>query len=347
LRVSTRNFPQGRNITQYQFIDDFTLNRGNHNWKFGVNFRRYDVSDHNFFFNTPAVYFGYTADGLQNFAKGLAYQYRQADNPVNDVPIALWGMGIYAQDEWNVTPYLHLTLALRAEHNSNPVCQYNCLANFNTGFNQLASFTNADPGSIAYNADIATGLHQAYPGTDAVNWSPRLGFSWSPMHDNKTIISGGAGIFYGNPAAGMVDSLLGNPPLSVTFRVRPSGGVLPFDPNGGPAIWAQSAAGFDISKTYSQIQSELAPLGINFAPPAINAIVGTIHSPQFQEWNFQVQREITSSVVVILNYTGNHGIHIPYSNAWPNAYDQYGFFPGVPGIPTAPPVPNYGTVTTF
>ncbi len=42
------SFPQGRNITQYQFIDDFSWTRGNHTFKFGENFRRYDVSDHNF-----------------------------------------------------------------------------------------------------------------------------------------------------------------------------------------------------------------------------------------------------------------------------------------------------------
>ena len=60
LQSHWRSFPQGRNISQYQFIDDFTLIRGKHNLKFGVNFRRYDVSDHNFFFNSPAVYFGYT-----------------------------------------------------------------------------------------------------------------------------------------------------------------------------------------------------------------------------------------------------------------------------------------------
>ena len=48
-------FPQGRNITQYQFIDDYALTRGKHNLKFGVNFRRYDISDHNFFFNNPGV----------------------------------------------------------------------------------------------------------------------------------------------------------------------------------------------------------------------------------------------------------------------------------------------------
>ena len=47
------SFPQGRNITQYQFIDDYTLSHGSHSLKFGVNYRRYDVSDHNFFFNNP------------------------------------------------------------------------------------------------------------------------------------------------------------------------------------------------------------------------------------------------------------------------------------------------------
>ncbi len=64
------SFPQGRNITQYQFIDDFSWTRGNHTFKFGENFRRYDVSDHNFFFvNSLAVYWGYGANDLQSFAQ--------------------------------------------------------------------------------------------------------------------------------------------------------------------------------------------------------------------------------------------------------------------------------------
>jgi hypothetical protein len=66
-------------------MDGLTLNRGKHNLKFGANFRRYDGA-------------------LQNFVGGLAYQYRQALNLSSDVPIAMWGMGLYAQDERNVTP---------------------------------------------------------------------------------------------------------------------------------------------------------------------------------------------------------------------------------------------------
>ncbi len=135
---SAADFPQGRNITQYQFIDDYTLTVGRHNLKFGENFRRYDVSDHNFFYNYPAVYFGYTTNGLQQFANGLAYQYRESLNQSSDVPIAMWGMGLYAQDEWNVTPNLKLTLGLRVERNSNPVCQTDCFANFKSGTTSLA-----------------------------------------------------------------------------------------------------------------------------------------------------------------------------------------------------------------
>ena len=39
------------------------------------------------------------------------------------------------QDEWRVNKSLKLTFALRAEHNSNPVCQNNCAALLNGSFN--------------------------------------------------------------------------------------------------------------------------------------------------------------------------------------------------------------------
>ncbi|MBV8808983.1 MAG: TonB-dependent receptor [Acidobacteriaceae bacterium] len=346
-----RSFPQGRNITQYQFIDDYSLNRGKHNLKFGANFRRYDVSDHNFFYNSPTIYFGYTDNGLQNFADGLAYQYRQALNASSDVPIAMWGLGVYGMDEWNIRPNLKLTLALRVERNSNPVCQTNCFANFKTGFNSLASVTNADPGSVPYSSDIAYNQHQAYPGVDAAVLSPRIGFSWSPENSNKTVVSGGFGIFYDSPPAALVDNLLLNPPVSVTFRVRPTTGVLPFDPAGGAATWQAAANAFNINSSYNQIAAQLSALGVSFPAPAFTAITGTIHAPEWSEWNFQVQQQIGSSYVLTIGYAGNHGVRIPYSNAWPNAYDQFGYFPGptgngVPGVPLAPAVPNYGTVTT-
>jgi len=38
------NYPQGRNVAQYQFVDDFSWTRGNHGIKFGTNFRRNNIS---------------------------------------------------------------------------------------------------------------------------------------------------------------------------------------------------------------------------------------------------------------------------------------------------------------
>ena len=341
------SFPQGRNITQYQFIDDFTLTRGSHNLKFGANFRRYDVSDHNFFFNNPGVYFGYTSTGLQNFANGIAYQYRKSLNAEADVPIAMWGLGVYAQDEWAVSHNLKLTLALRAEHNSNPVCQFNCFANLTGAASTLASFTSANPANVPYSADIVSGLHQAYPGVESMLLSPRIGFSYSPGADHKTVISGGAMIAYDNPAAGVVDNLLSNPPASVAIRVRPSAGTLPFDPTGGPATWQASANAFSMNKTYGQTRVQLSALGAVFNAPAVNGIVGTVKAPEWYEWNLQVQRQLSNNFLLTVNYVGNSGKRLLYSNAWPNAYDEYGIYPGVKGIPANEPVPNYGIVTTY
>lgn len=345
------SFPQGRNITQYQFIDDFSWSHGRHTVKFGGNFRRYDVSDHNFFFNSPTVYFGFNSSGLQNFVDGLAYQYRESDNVRSDVPIASWGLGLYAEDQIKVKNNFTLTLALRAERNSNPVCQINCFANFTGNFNTLASYTSANPLDVPYSEDIKYGQRQAFQGVDAINLSPRVAFSWSPgardhfpwfSGNGKTVISGGFGIFYDNPAVGLVDNLLANPPVSVGFRVRPTAGVLPFDPAGGAATWQAAANAFDITKSFNEIQASM-PAGVTFTPPSFNSIVGTVHAPRSMEWNFQVQRQIGRSSALLVNYVGNSVVNLPYGNEWLNAWNQFGIF-GAPLIPATSPDGAYGTI---
>ena len=127
----TYDFPQGRNVTQYQFVDDFSWTKGKHTLKFGANFRRYDITDYTFsVLNNPEVLMadisGNGDGGQTDFYNGIAFQTRQRFPSRSTQPVALWGLGLYAQDEWRVSKNLKLTLALRAEKNSNPVCQTNC-----------------------------------------------------------------------------------------------------------------------------------------------------------------------------------------------------------------------------
>jgi hypothetical protein len=239
---------------------------------------------------------------------------------------------------------------LRMERNSNPVCQISCFANLTGPFAGSAAVAAGTVGSqdIPYSADISYNKKSAYPGVDKVVLSPRFGFSWDPRGTSKTVISGGFGLFYDNPAAGLVDNLLGNPPVAVGLRVRGNPlkkGVLPFDPAGAPTTWQASANAFKITDSFNQIQASL-PTGVQFRAPAVGAIVGTIKAPEWQEWNLSVQQELNHSTVLLVNYVGNHGVRISYSDAWPNAYDGTGgFFGG--GVPLSPAANSYAGVTEY
>ena len=43
---SPTTYINGRNVTQYQFVDDLSVVKGNHTLRFGYNFRRADISDY-------------------------------------------------------------------------------------------------------------------------------------------------------------------------------------------------------------------------------------------------------------------------------------------------------------
>src|SRR5579864_7207432 len=96
-------FPQGRSVTQYGIVDDFSWTRGRHSFRFGVNYRRDDVSDHNFTAVIPFAQetslndfaFGGVAPGNTGVGSLLAQNF-----PLNtNVPIALYQLGWYASEE--------------------------------------------------------------------------------------------------------------------------------------------------------------------------------------------------------------------------------------------------------
>ena len=350
------DWPQGRNVTQYQIIDDFSKVYGNHNLKFGVNFHRNDVTDYDPGFFTTGEVIGQTQGG---FASGFGGLFTQAFNTRSTQPIAAYDLGLYAQDEWAVRPSFKLTLGLRAQHYSNPVCQTNCFARLSNDFLNISHDIN-EP----YNQAIQTGLHQTLPSYTNIAWEPRLGFAWTPRGSGtNTVVRGGIGIFHDVFPATLSDNFLNNPPLYNAFFV--SGGTLAPGPLSvlSQAAGANSAFvnGFASGGTFNSI-SLANPF---FVPPSMFNSANNIHAPQFQEWNLEVQQGIGDKMSFNVNYVGNHQIYGAIPNGGLNAYcnvapivtvnpsvagtppcaSQLGNTVGLIGLPLTPMDQRFGTVT--
>jgi hypothetical protein len=344
-------WPQGRNVTQYQILDDFSMQKGNHNLKFGANFRRNNITDYD-----PGLgSVGYSvAASLTNFFNGAGGTYIQNFPTRPTQPIALYSLGLYAQDEWAVRSNLRLTISLRAEHNSNPVCQTNCFARLSSSFLDVSHDPNQP-----YNAAIQTGLHQAVPNITNIIWEPRIGFAWSP-HGAGTdmVIRGGFGIFGDILPGTVVDNFMNNSPLNNQFSV--SSAPLSPDVSGNQAALAAQANtlfvnGFNSGQTLAEIQAN--PNGGQFfVPPNFYNAARSLENPQYQEWNLEFQKGIGQKMTLSLNYVGNHGIYEAVQNAGYNGYCDLGCLgllspTGVPtsasfaGLPSTALDPRFGTVT--
>lgn len=350
-------FPQGRNVTQYQFIDDLSWTKGKHNLKFGANFRRYDISDFTFsVLNNPEVLLtdvsGNGDGGQTDLYNGIAFQTRQRFPSKSEQPVALWGLGLYAQDEWRVSSNLTLTLALRAERNSNPVCQNNCSSLLNAPFDNLLAAGLLSK-STPYNSIINGHNHKLYNATDQINFAPRFGFAWSPLGPN-TVFRGGFGIFMDAFPSVVGDQFMTNLPGLVEVRITgtPWGDITTAD---SPYIQgANSAAaimsGFDTGASFNTLH---AKLGSQFRVPSFHNQIGTFHTPYYEQWSFGMQQAMGDKTTLGLTYVGNHGVHIPIYNQGLNARDPG--FCGVTGdqlcyggvLPATAPTSIFGAVSQY
>lgn len=335
-------WPEGRNVRQWQIVDDFTITFGRHTFKAGINWRKNDVQDFDYGLFTS----GLVLEGsLNNFFMGGAAPggfnlLEQKFLTAPSEPIFLWNMGIYGQDEFRIGRNLKITAALRVDHNANPQCNTNCFSQFSVPFTEL----DHDP-TIAYNSAIQTGLHTAYYSTDKVVWEPRVGFAWSP--NEKTVVRGGLGIFSDGFPAGIVDNFSSNPPNVNTFIVTGA----PLSPaQSGNLFSLASGSNSSFTSAFSQ-GGTLASIEASnpyFAPPSFSSEDPRIRQPHYYEWNLEVQREIGWHTILDVNYVGNHGAYEPLVNAGLNAYCPTTVCAGgFAGLPTAPPDPRFGTVTEY
>jgi hypothetical protein len=301
-------WPQGRNVTGYQVVDDFSYNLSSkHTLKVGVYFHKNDLSDHDMGVLSSGEFLPF---GLGTIWGGNGAVLVQAFPQSLDQPVKLYQLGLYAQDEWKPRSDLKLTIALRADHNELPVCNTNCFARLSAPVSTITAQGAGTP----YNQAITTGQANMAPSFTSIAWQPRFGFSYAPSWLKNTVFRGGVGIFMDTFQGSVSDSLIENLPQDNTFVVV--GNNSPAQVSNGGNAFATAAAsntalvsGFKSGGTLASINAAVgAAGGGTFSPPNVTTVTHIV-APTTQEWNFEVQKGLGNNTSIILNYVGSHGIH--------------------------------------
>ncbi|HTY39114.1 MAG TPA: carboxypeptidase regulatory-like domain-containing protein [Bacteroidota bacterium] len=219
----------------YQMQDNFTWDLGAHVLTFGVAGEKYH-SENVFFPGKQSVYvynsltdFYTDANNYLNKvnAPGIArmFQVRYINipgmsKPVQPLDVYYWSA--YAQDEYQATKNLKLTLGLRLD-----------MPTFGaTGFDNAnadaLTFMDETGSSVKYNSGKLPDAQ--------ILFSPRLGFNYDVFGDRTTQIRGGTGIFTGKPAYVWISNQIGNTGvltgfLSVTNSGKNETAPYQFNPN--------------------------------------------------------------------------------------------------------------------
>jgi hypothetical protein len=310
------NFPQGRNVTQYGVVDDLAWTHGNHAFKFGVNYRRNDITDGLFGRNTiPRM----VILSVDDFAHGFIDRVQERFNVANEQPAAIYSLGAYLQDEWRVSSNLKFTMALRVDRNSNMVCQHDCIARLTDGFNTVGHDVN-----VPYNQVIVNNQHQLFDNLEKVVVEPRFGFAWTPFGSKSTVLRGGIGLFPDLYPGTLFDTFALNAPQSTSFTVTfPTG--QPFAPgvagNAAGVIATCNAAFQSAFLSGGNLATFKANAGaVPCATPNFNAVANNVRNPKYTEWNLEIEQGIGSRTVVTANYVGNHGYDLFMRNAGLNTF---------------------------
>ena len=345
----TYRYPQGRNVAQYQVVDDLSWTRGDHSFKFGVNFRRVNFAD----FAPAPLHTGEIritnmndlVNGVLSAAGGSVL--RQQYSTALDYEINNYSLGFYGQDEWRVKPNLKITASLRLDRNSNESCTANCFVRFNGDFLNGINHSASTP----YNQSVSTGQSTIFPSLERIVWQPRGGFAWTPGGRN-TVIRGGIGIFSDLYPAQISTNLLTNPPNTAIWTISASttNDNIPFAPGVAGGAFGQAAANnaqltsqFASGGTIGSIQNVLP----SFQGPNFYSTVPHLLNPRYTEWNLEVEHNFGRVFAASLNYVGNHGTNEIILVNGVNAYAIQPSTGSVPfgNLPSTAPDSRFGVVT--
>lgn len=266
------NAPQSTVQNTYQAVENLSWVKGKHNFKFGVEGRKY-ISPQSF---TQRQRGDYQYGSLDIFLRDLSpdqFGERSTGN------FFYYGdqsaIYAYGNDTWRVTKNLSLNLGLRYEFTSVPTGERT----------QALNSAATVPGLINFRE----------PQPQYGNFAPRIGFAYSPGTSGNTSIRGGFGIAY-DVLYDNIGTLSFPPQFSGTQDVNTNVSTPNFLANGG------LPPGTGGLQTFSTVQAQRA---------ATAAFVPNQQLPYSEEWNLGIQHVFGKSYTVEVRYLGSRGVHLP------------------------------------
>ncbi|HEX5706710.1 MAG TPA: TonB-dependent receptor [Pyrinomonadaceae bacterium] len=270
--IGRNNFsPRETTIKRIQFIDNVSYVRGRNNWKFGLDFNFDRIL--NFF---PGLFSGsYTFPNYAALANNRPSAFTQnfpgANTSGGTTEPDLSEYAFYAQNDLRVTPKLTLNLGLRYD--------YQKLA--------CPEVQNPDP------LLLSNGIDTARCPDDKNNLAPRAGFSYAP--DQKTVVRGGYGIYYGRTPAIVLGTAHSQNGINVT-------GINISDVAATPANEVNAVV------TYPNIL-DAPPPGFS-SNPNLYVFADDFVNPYVQQGRLGVEREVFRNVSFSANYLFYRGVHL-------------------------------------
>jgi len=268
--------------TNSQVIDSFSWKIGKHDLKFGGEFRRTSIQQHFDKYSRGRLSFSSLTSLLEAAPhKGFAYIGNTVRHTFEN------GFGYYLQDSYHVTPRVTLNYGLRWDYNGVVTERNNLFSNFVP--------TSATAGSLV---QVGTGNLSKLYNPDYKNFAPRVGIAWDVLGTGKTVVRSGYGIFFD---AFSQDMLLGHLPYPTFYSPGPAYNNIGPNPVQQASLSQPNAAVQTGTPIYG------APSCSGSAECDIFAFDRNIKTPYMENYNLNIQQQISSKVVLQVGYVGSQG----------------------------------------
>lgn len=267
LNIGRNNFsPRETTIKRIQLIDNISYLRGRSNWKVGLDFNHDKVF--NFF---PGIFSGsYTFPSYAAFGTNTPSAYTQnfpgAGTTGGTTEPNQTEFAFYGQNDFRANSKLTLNLGVRYDYE-----KIDC-----------PPVQNPDPLLLSH------GINTANCPKDKNNIAPRAGFSYAP--DEKTVIRGGFGIYYGRT------------PAIVTGTAHSQNGI------NVTGINLTAAQIVSAGLTYPHILT--APPAGTAANPNLFLFAPDYVQPYTEQGRIGVEREVRRGLSLSATYLYYHGLHL-------------------------------------